>query len=59
MVGVLGALTTFSTLALETSLMLEQGSFGRALLNIGANNLSGLLTLWLGLALARSLPLPG
>lgn len=37
MVGLLGALTTFSSFALDTVLLVEQGSYVKALLNVLLN----------------------
>ncbi len=53
-VGVLGALTTFSTFSLETVTLLQAGRFGAALLNAGASVALCVASCWLGLALARS-----
>jgi len=55
LVGVLGALTTFSTFSLETFGLIEQGEPGRALLNVLGNVLLCLLLTWLGILLARQL----
>ncbi len=47
-VGVLGAFTTFSTFGLESFHLLRDGEYAVALFNIAANNLAGLLLLYLG-----------
>lgn len=53
LVGVLGALTTFSTFSLETFALLQQGEHVRALLNVLGNVLLCLTLTWLGILLAR------
>ena len=50
--GLLGSLTTFSTFALESLDLLENGRFGAAFLNISANLVVGLLLVWLGMLAA-------
>lgn len=54
-VGFLGALTTFSTFSYETMMMLEQGRYTHAGLNIGLNLVIGLTATLAGLAAARAL----
>lgn len=54
-VGLLGALTTFSTFGYETFVKLESGQYGLALTNIAANMLIGLAAVWAGISLARIL----
>jgi fluoride exporter len=55
MVGLLGALTTFSTFSLETVQLLETGALLRAVVNVAANVLLCVAGCWLGLVLARQL----
>lgn len=55
LVGFLGAFTTFSTFALETLTLVEQGETLRALLNIAASVLVCLFACWLGIVSARLL----
>ena len=53
--GVLGGYTTFSTFSLESILLLERNQIGAALAYVGGSVLLGVLALWAGLSLARSL----
>ena len=52
MTGFLGAMTTFSTYALESVQFIRGGEVGLAVLNLAANNLAGvalvLVGIWLG-----------
>lgn len=50
-IGVLGALTTFSTFSMDTVLLLQQGQLFKALLNVMANLVLCLTLTWLGLKL--------
>jgi CrcB protein len=52
-VGFLGAFTTFSSFAVESLLLLRDGSPGMALLNILGNNALGLAAALIGFMLAR------
>ena len=52
--GLLGALTTFSTFAYETLLLLEGGEFGHAILNILLNLSGTLFMVYLGMKLVNS-----
>ena len=53
--GVLGGYTTFSTFSLETVLLIERDQIGLAALYVGSSVALGVLGLWAGLALIRSL----
>ena len=53
--GVLGGFTTFSTFAMETLLLAEDGETGSAVMYVVASVLLGLLAAFLGAYLARSM----
>ncbi|HEY1940507.1 MAG TPA: fluoride efflux transporter CrcB [Roseiarcus sp.] len=53
--GVLGGYTTFSTFSLESILLLERNQIGPAIAYIGGSVALGVLALWAGLSLVRSL----
>jgi CrcB protein len=55
LIGVLGALTTFSTFGSETLGLLRGGETFAALGNVAANNLLGLGAVWLGYLLGYGL----
>ena len=55
LIGFLGGFTTFSTFSMESVLLVEQGLFGRAFLNMGVSVLVCLLACWFGILLGRSL----
>ncbi len=52
-VGFLGAYTTFSTYALDTSILLQSGNWGRTFLYWGGSALLGIASLEIGCVLAR------
>lgn len=52
-IGLLGALTTFSSFSLDGLRLLESGQFATAFGYIGISVLGGLLAAWAGLALGR------
>ena len=53
-VGVLGALTTFSTFSWDTLDLMQQGLMQRAFLNVLLNVVMCIAAAWLGAQLARS-----
>ncbi len=55
LVGFLGAYTTFSTFALETLYLFEEGSFLKAFLNIFLSAVLCLVACWVGLIWGRTL----
>ncbi len=55
MVGFLGSFTTFSTFALETLLLLEQGSVARAGLNIAVSVVTCIAAAWVGTLIAKAI----
>ena len=50
-IGLLGALTTFSTFSLDTVLLLQQGFWQKALLNVMMNVMTCLLAAYIGMQL--------
>ncbi len=55
LIGFLGSFTTFSTFGYETMSLAQGAEYGRALANIGAHVVVGLLAVWGGNALGRFL----
>ena len=55
MIGFLGSFTTFSTLALESWRMIEDGAYGAAVGNLTGANVLGLAAVVGGLILGRAL----
>lgn len=53
-VGLFGGFTTFSSFSLDTMTLLKAGAFKLALINILANNILGLLAVFIGLALGKN-----
>lgn len=53
-IGFLGAYTTFSTLMFETADLAENGSWATAALNAGGSVAAGLVAVYAGLVLGRS-----
>ncbi len=55
MVGLLGAFTTFSAFSIESVLLIQQGGYAKASINLLSNAFLCLAAAWLGLGIARSL----
>ena len=55
MIGFLGAYTTFSTWTLESLRLIEAGSWGLALANLGGSAVLGMIAVGAGVALGRAL----
>ena len=55
LVGFMGGFTTFSSFMLETSLLLRDAEWFRAIGNIMLHNIVGMISLFLGLVLGRYL----
>jgi CrcB protein len=55
LIGLLGGFTTFSSFGLQTFTLLREGEMGFALFNIAVSNVGGLLMVWVGYSLAKSL----
>jgi len=54
-VGLLGALTTFSTFSLETLMLVENGEAQKAVLNILLSVVLSLAATWLGMIIGRQI----
>jgi CrcB protein len=55
LIGLLGGYTTFSSFAIETLNLLEQGDMFKALLNIALSIVLCILAAWIGVILGRQL----
>lgn len=53
-VGLFGGFTTFSSFSLDTMTLLKAGAFKLALINVLANNILGLIAVFLGLTLGKN-----
>ena len=55
MIGFIGAYTTFSTYMLESWVLVENGSYGPAIANLGGSMLVGLAAVAAGLLIGRAI----
>lgn len=55
--GFLGAYTTYSTFAVETDMLVKDGHTATALAYVGASLVVGVAAVWIGMLVARRLPL--
>ena len=55
LIGLLGAFTTFSTFSIETLNLMEEGAYGRALLNAVLSVVLCVVAAWLGVKLGRQI----
>lgn len=55
LIGLLGGFTTFSSYGLQTFTLLRDGELGLAALNVTVSNALGLLMVWAGYVLSKSL----
>ena len=55
LIGLLGGFTTFSSYGLQTFMLLRDGEFGLATLNIATANVVGLLLVWVGYVVGKAL----
>jgi len=54
-IGLLGAFTTFSTFSIETLLLVENGEFSRAAVNIVLSVVLSLAAVWAGVMIGRQI----
>jgi fluoride exporter len=55
LIGLLGGFTTFSSFGIQTFNMLRDGEIFLATLNVVVSNVGGMILVWAGYALSRSL----
>ncbi|MDH3310020.1 MAG: fluoride efflux transporter CrcB [Gammaproteobacteria bacterium] len=55
LIGVLGGFTTFSSFSIETFNLIEQGSWAKAMVNMGASLVLCVGATWIGVVLGRQL----
>lgn len=55
LIGLLGGFTTFSSYGLQTFVLLRNGQFGLASINVAASNVLGLLMVWVGYVVIKAL----
>ena len=55
LIGVLGGFTTFSSFSIETFNLIEQGSWAKAMANMGASLMLCVGATWIGVLLGRQL----
>lgn len=55
LIGVLGGFTTFSSFSIETFNLIEQGSWAKAMVNMGASLMLCVGATWIGVILGRQL----
>jgi len=53
-VGFLGGFTTFSAFTWQTYELMQTGESGRAMLNVGASVVAGMLAVWAGATIAKA-----
>ncbi len=53
LIGLLGGFTTFSAYGLQTFMLLRDGEYGLATLNMITSNVLGLFMVWVGYALGK------
>jgi CrcB protein len=53
LIGLLGGFTTFSSFGLQTFVLLREGAYGLATLNLVTSNVLGLFMVWVGYTLGK------